>query len=65
MPEQLYCQKCAKTMSDVNFYTYKDGTKAELCKSCMTMHINNWEPETFLWLLEKFDVPYIEAEWNV
>lgn len=65
MPEQLYCQKCAKTMSDVNFYTYKDGTKAELCKSCMTMHINNWETETFLWLLEKFDVPYIEAEWNV
>lgn len=65
MPEQLYCQKCRKTMSDVNYYTYKDGTKAELCKACMTMHINNWEPDTFLWLLEKFDVPYIEAEWNV
>ena len=29
------------------------------------MHINNFEPDTFLWLLEKFDVPYIEAEWNV
>ena len=65
MAEQLYCDKCRKTMSDVNFYTYKNGTKAELCKTCMTMHINNWEPETYLWLLEKFDVPYIEAEWNV
>ena len=52
-------------MSDVNFYTYKNGTKAELCKACMTLHINNWEPDTYLWLLEKFDVPYIEAEWNV
>jgi hypothetical protein len=29
------------------------------------MHINNFEPDTFLWLLEKFDVPFIEAEWNV
>lgn len=65
MAEQLYCEKCRKTMSDVNFYTYKNGTKAELCKSCLTMHINNWEPDTFLWLLEKFDVPYIEAEWNI
>ena len=65
MSEQLFCEKCRKTMSDVNFYTYKNGTKAELCKSCLTMHINNWEPETFLWLLEKFDVPYIEAEWNI
>lgn len=65
MSEQMFCDKCRKTMSDVNFYTYKNGTKAELCKTCMTMHINNWEPETYLWLLEKFDVPYIEAEWNV
>lgn len=62
---QLYCSKCRKTMSEANFYTYKNGTKAELCKGCLTMHINNWEPETFTWLLEKFDVPYIPAEWNV
>jgi hypothetical protein len=52
-------------MSDTNYYTYKDGTKAELCKSCLTMHINNFEPDTFLWLLEKFDVPYLPEEWNV
>lgn len=65
MSEQLYCQKCRKTMADTNYYTYKNGTKSELCKSCLTMHINNFEPDTFLWLLEKFDVPYIKAEWNV
>ena len=63
--DQQYCSKCRKTMSSTNFYTYKDGRKCELCKACLTMHINNWEPDTFLWLLEKFDVPYIEAEWNV
>ena len=52
-------------MADTNYYTYKDGTKAELCKGCLTMHINNFEPDTFLWLLEKFDVPYLPEEWNV
>ena len=65
MAEMRYCSKCRKTMADTNFYTYKDGSKCELCKSCLTMHINNFEPETFLWLLEKFDVPYIPAEWNI
>jgi hypothetical protein len=65
MAEQLFCPKCRKTMSDVNFYTFKDGTKCDLCKSCLTLHVNNFEPDTFLWILEKFDVPYIEAEWNV
>jgi hypothetical protein len=52
-------------MREVNFYTYKNGTKCELCKSCLTLHINNFEPDTFLWLLEKFDVPYLPSEWNV
>ena len=60
----VYCSKCGKTMAETNFYTYKDGTKAELCKACLTMHINNWDPQTFLWLLEQFDIPYIESEWN-
>ena len=62
---QHFCSKCNKTMSEDKFYTYKDGSKCELCKACLTMHVNNFEPNTFLWLLEKFDVPYIEAEWNV
>ena len=61
---QQYCSKCGRTMNDTNFYTYKDGTKCELCKACLTMHVNNFEEDTFLWLLEKFDVPYIKAEWD-
>ena len=59
------CQKCNKTMNEMNFFTYKDGRKTELCKKCMTMHIDNFDESTFLWLLEKMDVPYIEAEWRV
>ena len=59
------CEKCGKEMEEINFYTYKDGSKTELCKKCLTMHIDNYDPETFLWLLEKMDVPYIEPEWNV
>ncbi len=59
------CDKCGKQMDDKNFYTYKNGDKTELCKSCLTMHIDNFDEGTFLWLLEKMDVPYIPSEWNV
>ena len=64
MAEQRYCSKCRKTMADTNFYTYKDGSKCELCKACLTLHINNFEPDTYMWLLEKFDLPYLPWEWN-
>lgn len=59
------CNKCGKSMDEGQFYTYKDGQKTEMCKKCLTMHIDNFEPDTFLWLLEKMDVPYIPEEWNV
>lgn len=63
MPK-LMCEKCLKEMEDTNFYTYKDGRKTELCKKCLTMHINAFDETTFLWVLEKMDLPYIPAEWN-
>ena len=51
-------------MNDVQFYSYKDGSKCEICKNCLTMHVNNFEPDTYLWILEKMDVPYVPAEWQ-
>lgn len=60
------CVKCGKTMDEnTQFYTYKTGEKTDMCKKCLTMHIDNFNPDTFLWLLEKMDVPYVPEEWNV
>ena len=60
------CTKCGKMMDEnTQFYTYKNGDKTAMCKKCLTMHIDNFNPETFLWLLQDMDVPYIEAEWNI
>ena len=60
------CVKCGKSMDEnTQFYTYKNGEKTDMCKKCLTMHIDNFNPDTFLWLLEKMDVPYVPEEWNV
>ena len=62
---QCTCLKCNKTMVEDQFYTYKDGKKTDLCKRCLTLHIDNFDSSTYLWLLQKMDVPYVEEEWNV
>ena len=59
------CSRCKKTMSDIKFYTHKDGSKDDMCKDCLCAHVNNFEPDTFLWILKRMDVPYIPSEWNV
>ena len=61
---KYHCQKCNKDMEEINFYKYRDGSYVELCKKCLTLHVNVFEPSTFTWLLEKLDVPYIPQEWN-
>ena len=70
MSESYYCEKCHKTLKATEFYTsknlekYPDEGKLHQCKQCLTMHVNNWDPETYKWILQEIDVPYIPEEWN-
>ena len=65
-----FCEKCKKTMKGTEFYSsnnlekYPNEGTFPKCKHCMTMHVDNWNPDTYLWILEEADVPYIPEEWN-
>jgi recombinational DNA repair protein (RecF pathway) len=61
---KYHCDKCNKELEEVNFYKYRDGSYVELCKKCLTLHVDAFDPSTFTWLLQKLDVPYIPQEWN-
>lgn len=58
------CSRCNKTLSEIKFYTHRDGTRDEYCKDCLCAHINNFDPETFLWIIERLDLPWVPVEWN-
>lgn len=67
--ESMYCEKCNKTMNVEQFYQSNNLEKypqkyLHQCKKCITMHVDNWNPDTFLWILQEVDVPYIPEEWN-
>jgi len=62
--EKYYCQKCGKWMGEDQFFTYPDGSKTELCKECLTMHIDNFDESTYVWLIQKMNIPFIPQEWN-
>lgn len=69
MADKYYCKNCNSTKDGDNFYLsnnlekYPEG-KVDLCKKCMTLHVDNWDPSTYLWILQEVDVPYIPDEWN-
>ena len=62
--DQKFCEECHKVMRVEEFYgsnnleKYPDG-KFNRCKKCLTKRVDNWDPETFLWILQEADVPYV------
>lgn len=65
-----YCECCHKAMDGAQFYTsnnlekYPNEGKMPKCKKCLTLMVDNWNPDTYLWILEEVDVPYVPEEWN-
>lgn len=60
----VLCKKCGRVLLDKEFYKKKTGEPLDICKKCLTMHIDVFKPESFMWVLEKIDIPYIEEEFN-
>ena len=67
---QYFCEKCGRTMDENQFYTsnnlkkYPNGGKLRQCKKCITLHVDNWDPETYKPILQEIDVPYVKEKWN-
>lgn len=65
-----YCETCNRTMRGDQFYTsnnlekYPNDGKLPTCKKCTTLLVDNWDPQTYLWILQEVDVPYIPEEWD-
>lgn len=67
--KQYYCKKCNRTMAADQFYGSNNlekypEAKLDTCKKCLTMHVDNWNPESYVWILQECDVPYVPDEWS-
>ena len=56
-------------MDEKNFYKSNNTEKyptgyLDICKKCATMHVDNWDPNSYLWIIQELDMPYMSDEWN-
>ena len=64
-----FCPNCGRTRNIDDFYKsqnlekYPDG-HLNMCKDCATMFVDNWKSDTYLWILQEADVPYVPEEWD-
>lgn len=67
---QCYCETCGRTMDEGQFYLsrniekYPPDGRMTQCKKCLTMFVDNWNPDTFVPILQEIDVPYVKEEWD-
>lgn len=63
--EKKVCSRCKKSKSILKgYYKNRYNEPFEMCKECMTAHLDVYDPSTFTWILEKMDYPYLEDEFN-
>lgn len=57
-------------MKGTQFYTsnnkekYAPDGKLHQCKKCITLHVDAWNYDTYAWILQELDVPYVPKEWD-
>ena len=61
MADTKTCIKCGTPKKVDEFYMMRTGERDNMCKKCLTMRVDPFDPETFKWLLERYDVPYIKS----
>lgn len=60
------CSRCNRPLAlESNFYKLANGNRMDICKLCLTAHIDNFDPTTYEWVLKTIDVPYVPQEWQV
>lgn len=67
--KSYFCERCKRVLKATEFYkTHNEKKYPDLilkqCKKCITAHVDNFDPETFLWILKECDVPYVPQEWE-
>lgn len=53
-----------KFFTSYNLEKYPNDGKLPKCKKCIALGVDNWDPETYTWILKEIDVPYIPDEWS-
>ena len=61
-PKQV-CDTCGRSLAGDEFMTGRDRQKITTCTTCLTANVDNTRPETFLPILERLDVPYVQDLW--
>lgn len=45
------------------YYKMKTGERADMCKDCLCRNIDIRKPETYLWIMKTYNIPYDEKVW--
>lgn len=58
------CEQCQRALSYIHFYYYKNGTRDNICKDCITQTLDcEYEPSVRK-RCKRYNIPYIKKDWS-
>lgn len=59
---RIKCRRCGRLLAEGNFMK-RNGQPMDVCKDCIYSGCDNMQPETFKWVLQRYNVPFIRDKW--
>lgn len=60
------CPKCGRTLEEIKFFSYRNDRKKKypICKDCIKMNIDDYNPDTFVKYIKELNDPWSSTLWN-
>ena len=59
---KIRCRRCGRTLAEKNFMR-RNGKIFDMCKDCLYNGCDNMRPESFKWVLERYNIPFVRDKW--
>lgn len=60
---RIKCKRCGRILGVGQFMKGNGGQYMDVCKECVYAGIDNLKPDTFKWILERYDIPFVRGIW--
>ena len=59
---RITCRRCGRTLPESSFMK-RLGKPMDVCKDCVYSGCDNMRPESFKWVLQRFNIPFVRDKW--
>ena len=60
--KRIKCRRCGRLLAETHFMK-RNRKPMDVCKECIYSGCDNMRPESFKWILQRYNIPFVRDKW--